>query len=571
MAQDKTVSSFQWAPFTSDDLGRRFEREAIPSTDGVSAEALRSLLTTTTTNLVTTTAFDYDKAFAPDRIKSLVDSRKQVLAELNDVVQRMPSGLPTRLKKFGGDTVGFVTDPLNAATSVAAPELIGTKSVPLLNALAERSALASRVVKGTVEGAAIMTPSAVSSLTVPHPFNDDYDALDAIQTIGFGAVFGGGIGGAIHFGSRLRELLGKSVDAEVPKPVQPITDAANKQAMEAAIGQLASGKRVDVEAIIKQGFNDQRPILKDPENIAMLDKSRNEVARKLIDNENDIDAAKKDLEIPEGRDAKELISKESPRVFDLASRLVDIGAKDEKARLPIERAFLEHPDIDEDVQNASQLLETPPTLMGNDEIDTLNNLRRRPEADIVNERLQSSEQELASLSEKPLKERSEKEQARIDELKKTRIPRLKTKLKRLERDAKTPTFDKLTQLHKLEDDNRGLREQLFNHEAALGLSEIAPKLVTGDDLKNIADKMTTPKGNTTFVDQDPFQEEVPPEDIPATLLRDDIEKVNRLKDEGLLKEDELNIVKEVDDELKRQAQYTKVIDEAADCLGRTIQ
>lgn len=206
-----------------------------------------------------------------------------------DRLASMTPGFIAGTGKFVGSSIGFVLDPLNAASLVLAPELIGTKALPLL-AEAESGAeaglvgkafdISSRFTIGAIEGAAILAPSELVEKASSPLTQEEKSNLSVFTTLGLGAALGGVVRVAEPFVRAFvegrKQLPTEDVIPDIkeaaeqgvpqaepirPKPVGPthvsvIDDDLDRLAKQTAVSHFMEGKRVNVSPLIQKGAYD---------------------------------------------------------------------------------------------------------------------------------------------------------------------------------------------------------------------------------------------------------------------------------------------------------------------------
>lgn len=195
----------------------------------------------------------------------LASKREDAKQDRQNIIDNMPSGFLSNTAKYSSSMLGFALSPVNAALSVGAPEIVGTRISGMLNALDEQ-VIAENILKkgimGAGEGSAIMAPQAITNYTTGTQLGEDPTMLHPIAEMLTGAA----LGAAFH-------LLGGLIRAKKPMSAQ-----SNSAAQEAAVAQMESGKKVNVAPIVKQGAYEQSLI--DDGHFLENDKARDEIATK---------------------------------------------------------------------------------------------------------------------------------------------------------------------------------------------------------------------------------------------------------------------------------------------------
>lgn len=175
-----------------------------------------------------------------------VDSENQSEALANDV----PSGALSAFTRYGSEFIGAALDPINAATAYLAPELLGPASRAIRGAL-EGSGFLGRLganaAVGSLLGATIGLPQSLTDYSRDIALGNNHAVLDLLTNVGQNAAFGGILEGA---GGILSKSLG------LAKRI--VSRRTDPQLIHTAIEQLASDKSVNIDDMVKHGYNEQR-------------------------------------------------------------------------------------------------------------------------------------------------------------------------------------------------------------------------------------------------------------------------------------------------------------------------
>lgn len=186
-----------------------------------------------------------DKNKFPDGV---YESQARIASKLADgqeksdeLINNMDNGVIPWLAKNIGSAIGFTVDPVNIATTMFVPELVGAdvSKTAFLMSSSKAQFLLKNVAKGMLEGSLIATPSTISEADQQLHMGQTPDALNILMSIGTAAVIGGVVRGA----GGVHRILS--------------TDGFNA-ARESSVSQMANDTVPDVSDIIKQAYNEAR-------------------------------------------------------------------------------------------------------------------------------------------------------------------------------------------------------------------------------------------------------------------------------------------------------------------------
>ena len=306
-------------------------------------------------------------------------------------LQQMKSGLSSGSADFLGSLIGFTLDPINAATTVLAPELIGTQAAPLLARAAEvgdKSLLAAKIALSSTEGAAIATPQAVIDYATQINKGQPESSLVPLTSIGLGA----GIGGVLRGTFGLRSIISKN---------------SYDVAKQTAAGQIASGKAVDIEDIINKGAYDEQT---SNENAAYnINSIRDDIQNRQENAQQELNQNLKNIDdqvqiekqkaAASGRQEFSQIKPEDTGQ-EFLSKYKSISEKPAFQRTTEERLFLNNIPQTDEVQRAVLTFNKSPFSRSAEEVNFLKDFTNGKENQYIKERLQNQNQRINDIDEK---------------------------------------------------------------------------------------------------------------------------------------------------------------------------
>lgn len=398
----------------------------------------------------------------------------------------MKPGLVSGATRFVGGTLGFVLDPVNAATAVLAPEVLGERAPALLAHLTEELEIGARstnFILGATEGALVTTPQATLSYLNRRELGQNPSAVSALATIGMGA----GLGGV------LRGLFGvKSI----------ISKNSYRDAMQTAIGQLASGKSVNVDPIIKAGFEAAR----DNEGLVpreSVEKSKSAALNDIQDIYTKLNAQQAKLST---LDEPSFISK-SPE-FDTGKKLIlklNKFSDDEQFQSSL-------PNTPE-INRLRPLLKQTPSDLSPSDAQFISDFSDGKEPEMLRVRTAQNQIDLRDIAEK-LKDATldDDERSELEKQKDTLKNELELGKNRLK--AITSSKEELRQtavknIKRLNEEKEALGHVVKAHQAALDLNNAGISKFTYEDLKNVSDEMASYRSTSAinFPEQEKFDEQ----------------------------------------------------------------
>lgn len=485
--------------------------------------------------------------------------------EREATIGSMPDGVVSGAAKLAGGALGFVagTPFINVAAGT-----IGRSSSQLLAGLAEKGIAgkaAASAIEGAIVGAGITEPQEALHLANSSLYGDDYSGLEALTNVGANAA----LGGLIHLGAAgAKSFMGAK------KPFQPITAEADRVAKEAAVSQVAEGKSVNVEPVVKQGFNDARAS-ETPEYKAEVEESLKEVNEKITVAQEKLRLETETLDKTFNEQVKfsTLMPEEHLSALDIARKVVDIESLGPAGRTLSDNLFLKQLTKTPEIEEAISGLSKSGFNRTAQENLTLKFLEQGKENQLIETRLSSIDERLKELNERidetknkkkkdaliGKKESLEEEKARSEK----RLSDLKPKGEKL------PVRQQQERVNAIRQELAELQELKQNHEVALEAMNRPIEPVTKQDVLAHNAKIDSIDSDSGIDSPaiDAFIEDA--ENLPDNfeqLIPDMEEKIAEMKKQGLLQTDEVNAL----DELKKYDSNAKrlkdVFRSAIECL-----
>ena len=589
-------------PLQSDDVGRKFERSSIPVSflNGLGFVALDQVVfQNAAANIAFGGVYDYEKQFGGvdgnEIAQGIVQKRKQAMLEINEQISRMPSGFLAGIAKFGMRTLGMLADPFQAAALYAAPELIGNKVLPMVGSLTE-SVIKSPRLASTLAGAISGGIGAVafgllpvgSHLLIARDYEDDFTALNALSSEGLYAGLGVGLGGLAGF------LHIDNLDPKEPKPtpiepVQPIGVDDYRDILQTAIGQAADDNYSDVTALIKKGLENGR-LDDNLSDFPIISNNVDILTKQLADKDTELENADDEFNANVTQFKKETgeFPIEDLRADEMGDRLTSL-----KTQLPDTLSDFEKFQKSEFakisiVSDASNILRKNEFVREDNEQQLVEDLQKGKETSILEAQNKNLQKVLIDnkvkidAGQKTL-EVTPKEITHLTKDTRLEIPNIRSTIenntKRIKQIKSAKDDTRLQQLAKqrkniakIETERADLQTQLDTNTAArdLMLQRIPP--LTGNEVKALGAKMLSADNESPLqTNNDSLSKEIENEpDEPSSLLKANEDEVNELIKAGELPEEATDLIKTVDEELKSQAGYTKLIKQISTCLGSII-
>lgn len=192
-------------------------------------------------------ALTFDAPVSEDIARLKRDAARERL-QRQDVLRRASSDAGTIGAQFLTGLVASALDPLNVAAAFVPVVGPARYAIWAQRFGATRARLATGAIEGAV-GTAALEPLILAGQSAIG--NEDYSAVDSLLNITFGTILGGGL----HVGlGRLGDAL---TTREVARRVQAMPAEVREAAVRTAIGQLAEGRRVDVDALVGRYFDEE--------------------------------------------------------------------------------------------------------------------------------------------------------------------------------------------------------------------------------------------------------------------------------------------------------------------------
>lgn len=475
-------------------------------------------------------------------------------------IEGMPDGLLTSLTKLAAGATGFA---LGTPFLGVAAGTIGRASSPILAGLAETGTagrFAAKAAEGAAIGGGITAPQEALHLINSSLYGEDYTPLEAITNIGLNA----GLGGLIHMG----------VEGFRAKPFQTITTAADRAAKESAVSQMAEGKSVDVEPVIKQGFADARAA--DGEGYRReVEESLADIRKSIAEKSSLLEQETKTLDSSFREFTKfgELRSDETFSAIDIARNTLELEKISPADRTLADNLFLKTAQQSEEVALAIDALRKPAFERDANERILLNALEKGREPELIKSRLEAIDERLQEIEDSL---EATKSKRKAESLTKEREGLLTAKevaeerIKSLEvKPEKSSIKDQQTKVDNIRQELAELNELKNNHEAALEALNKPIEPQTKEDIKTHAKKMDDIAQDSAIdisaIDAFERDAEAIPEDVEQLLPALE-EQVKDLEAKEALTKEEKAILDETKEYEGRAKKLKDVIKSAIDCL-----
>lgn len=189
----------------------------------------------------------FDRPTTRDAAEVLARGKRAEMAR--DSVLANARGASGITALLAGGFLASMTDPLEAGLALI--------PIPGLQArtIARFGAIGGRVAAGATEGALFGAATEPFVLSLAQQQQLDYELSDALLSVGFGALFGAGIGGIVGAVRSRRslsdrpgdpEILGEQPSTRIPEEVAQAPQEVRLQAFRAALAQTLEGRRVEV-------------------------------------------------------------------------------------------------------------------------------------------------------------------------------------------------------------------------------------------------------------------------------------------------------------------------------------
>lgn len=187
-----------------------------------------------------------------ENVLNTLIARKNEENRIASILDRGPDGFLAGAVEFGASLGGSMIDPLNVASAFIPVYGQARYTALLANAAGPLARAGVRARVGAVEGAvgaALIEPIVYG---VAQYEQADYTMTDALESIAFGTIFGGGL----HMGvGALGDAFARTGSYKTAQPVGTVGHILNSLApetradtMRGALGQALSGRVIDIEA-----------------------------------------------------------------------------------------------------------------------------------------------------------------------------------------------------------------------------------------------------------------------------------------------------------------------------------
>lgn len=493
------------------------------------------------------------------RLRSQEDDAKNISQQQ---LANMPSGALSGLSRFTGTLIGAALDPVNIGTGLGAEFTIGKSAPALLAAISDAAPIArgaARVGIGATEGAAISTPMALSQYGTESDLQEDPTTLSLIANIGLGAGLGGLVRGAFGFKS-------------------PITVESDRVAKQTAVNQLASGKSVNVDPIVQDGYFQARN--SEPEvSLEDMQATRDQLAGNLEQTNKSIAGEQTNLDsaIYKEQASRFLSPKEaSPTGSDVVNTITSILNKPAILRDASDLAYLNNLPKTDEFNNLMTALRKPGFLQDFDDRATISAFQDNQEGDLLQSRLKQHNTDLEQLQStidstpknhtrilKNLSEQAENLKAKIE----TGSQRLET-LNNLDKEP-APIRESRQRLNDLMTQKSDLEKAIYDHDAATQMTRDSVQPVEASQVKALSEHMQDYRSDSTYneAEQTGLTNEMKgTPDEPQTDFEREEAQVKRLEDQGLLDEEDKNVLSEMKESERKSSIFEKAVKNAANCL-----
>lgn len=486
----------------------------------------------------------------PEQAEGLREARQTANQRISDYINRRPAGVLGFSSVLLGELAGFTADPANAAMGFLAPEFIGSKAADLGEALGNAAAArgsslaAQRAVRAATavgaaagEGAAIMVPGAATQLKYSHVFQDDFDSLDALKEVAYGAGLGAVLGG---FGHTVGLLRGEDLPTM----------------RETAPNQMEMDVQPNIGPIVQDGAREAKSDITD-EMVRNAEADQTVLAGRSDELDQEIEKARTELEASSPKDFVE--AHDALPAADYVRRILTAVAKPEAERTAYEASALLPEHQPAEVRAVLNRLRTSDAPMTPEEQAAVQEWQTKGEQTAQAQKVQVLKQQI---KESPQPEGLQKELKLTQRRMAAQKPIEQNSIEQAQRNLEDLQAQK-AQLGDLQDRNQAMLD--------FARSSIPP--VNRTNLHEFADHQNTFSGSDMAPqpDQVPLKEEasLAPEE-PHEMEKEMEATIQQLEDEGQLTVDQLQKLNDVDTELREQANYKKLLAAAKNCLTRTL-
>lgn len=493
------------------------------------------------------------------------DNNQFIQANLDN----MPQGVISEGAKDVSSIAGLALNPISLIPGVFASKLlVRFGAAPLLaklddldiatnesKNLLKAAKLSVRFGTGVGEGAAFAAPQVSTNIDTAEQFGQNVDMLQQLANVGKAAIFGGAIRGVV--GVKL-----------------PISREAHTEALETAINQLGNGKQVNVEPILKAGYEEARnadPILNEEERANKTNQLNDQVNEQQtnVKNEQDrLEGVGKDIpQIPEREGLIDTLSqinndklssiKHSNLIApEIINNAVKVLRTDPLMRTQQDQSFLMAVPKTDEMQNGITTLFKSPKLRTTEENNLINDLYDNQESKMLRERVNENKSQLDDIN-NAIDQTDPTKLEQIGKLNAKKLP-LELKIKDdTERLENVRTINKIPKnvirqrlrLAKEQASLNDLNNMKFENDVFNRLSKSSIDPLQQTELDAASTKMRSPEGNTTF-NQDEvnsFANELKGIDEG---VEEDFEPIQReiesLRAKGELNPEELDLLDQID-------------------------
>jgi len=510
----------------------------------------------------------YEAYMDPARGKQIQTDHDNFFANMQDYINRAPSGIISGAVKLAGSGLGFSLGAENAVTAYSgealigkqiegtlasiSAEKIGAESLEGVKKLALRAAPVAA--KGAVMGAVLAQPYNVSHMIFGHQIHQDYSFWDAaVNTAQFSALgtFTGAISGMFK------------------SPVDPIIQ---RQAAEVALSQVVRDTNVDLEPIIKNSLKTEHAKLT-PKVVESLEARRDDLTKELD---------KTTAEVAKSKDAlnskytEDHVSRETKRMsaHDHIKLYMRAFMRDANDRTEFEKGILANKNIPSEVQRGIKIMKSDEPAIGSKDQDFLDRISPNKEQDFHEKKIDDLNDKKKVLSKKlktKLSDKIEKSTRKKLDNVKSELSASKLRLKKLPLEE-SKVVTKHNELHGLTTYHQSLVQNLDETNTFLDYQKAGLESLQGNTLKASLQKIIDPKNEVPFLTTGEklkdLTRDIP--DQPKDFLEDLKSQVKTLKDNGFLTDDDMKEINNTNDELNEQKNYTKLIDQGVECLIRNV-
>lgn len=186
----------------------------------------------------------FDRPMTNEQARILADNKRAEIIR-NALIEKSPQGLGAGLLKFGAGLAAMATDPLEVATTfipVAGPALKA-------RAVSRLGQVGGRVAIGATEGAVGQALVEPIYYGLSKQQQLDYTMADALTNVGFGLLFGGGVGAVAGVLGRRAQRARGDIDAP-DLPSEFLEPSLQKEVAETSFRQFMTDQTVDISSFL---------------------------------------------------------------------------------------------------------------------------------------------------------------------------------------------------------------------------------------------------------------------------------------------------------------------------------